>query len=141
MAAVVTTPKIAECLSQALHFNTYGGNPLASTVGISVLDIIEDEGLQKNSLDVGTYFLKGLAELRDRYEIIGDVRGKGLMIGVELVSDKEKKTPLSVPHVLEIWENCKDMGVLFGRGGINGNVSILVEWSGVYGFVAVIQNQ
>lgn len=123
MAAVVTTPKIAECLNQALHFNTYGGNPLASTVGISVLDIIEDEGLQKNSLDVGTYFLKGLAELRDRYDIIGDVRGKGLMIGVELVSDKEKKTPLSVPHVLEIWENCKDMGVLFGRGGINGNVS------------------
>lgn len=124
MAAVVTTPKIAECLSQALHFNTYGGNPLASTVGISVLDIIEEEGLQKNSLDVGSYFLKGLAELRDRYEVIGDVRGKGLMIGVELVSDKEKRTPLSVPHVLEIWENCKDMGVLFGRGGINGNVSI-----------------
>lgn len=123
MAAVVTTPKIAECLNQALHFNTYGGNPLASTVGISVLDIIEDEGLQKNSLDVGTYFLKGLADLRDRYDIIGDVRGKGLMIGVELVSDKEKRTPLSVPHVLEIWENCKDMGVLFGRGGINGNVS------------------
>lgn len=128
MAAVVTTPKIAECLNQALHFNTYGGNPLASTVGISVLDIIEDEGLQKNCLDVGTYFLKGLAELRDRYEIIGDVRGKGLMIGVELVADKEKKTPLSVPHVLEIWENCKDMGVLFGRGGINGNVSILFEF-------------
>lgn len=125
MAAVVTTPKIAECLSQALHFNTYGGNPLASTVGISVLDIIEKEELQKNCLEVGTYFLKGLAELRDRYEIVGDVRGKGLMIGVELVSDKEKKTPLSVPHVLEIWENCKDMGVLFGRGGINGNVSFI----------------
>uniref|UniRef100_T1GN78 Alanine--glyoxylate aminotransferase 2, mitochondrial n=1 Tax=Megaselia scalaris TaxID=36166 RepID=T1GN78_MEGSC len=81
MAAVVTTPKIAECLSQALHFNTYGGNPLASTVGISVLDIIEKEELQKNCLEVGTYFLKGLAELRDRYEIVGDVRGKGLMIG------------------------------------------------------------
>nr|XP_014098655.2 alanine--glyoxylate aminotransferase 2, mitochondrial isoform X1 [Bactrocera oleae] len=122
LAAVVTTPKIAASLGQALHFNTYGGNPLASAVGLSVLDVIEEEKLQKNSLVVGTYFLKCLAELRERFEIIGDVRGKGLMIGVELVSDRAIRTPLSAPHVLEIWEACKDMGVLFGRGGLNGNV-------------------
>lgn len=120
---MVTTPKIAASLGQALHFNTYGGNPLASAVGLSVLDVIEEEKLQKNSLVVGTYFLKCLAELRERFEIIGDVRGKGLMIGVELVSDRATRTPLSAPHVLEIWETCKDMGVLFGRGGLNGNVS------------------
>lgn len=107
----------------ALHFNTYGGNPMASAVGISVLDVIEEERLQKNSLEIGTYFLKCLAELKESYEIIGDVRGKGLMIGVELVTDRQTKTPLGVPHVLEIWETCKDMGVLFGRGGLNGNVS------------------
>lgn len=123
LAAVVTTPKIAECLGQALHFNTYGGSPLACAVGLAVLDVIEEEKLQKNSLEIGTYFLKCLAELRERYPSIGDVRGKGLMIGVELVADRETKTPLSVPHVVEIWEKCKDMGVLFGRGGINGNVS------------------
>ncbi|XP_075164316.1 alanine--glyoxylate aminotransferase 2, mitochondrial isoform X2 [Haematobia irritans] len=122
MAAVVTTPKIAQSLGMALHFNTYGGNPMASAVGIAVLDVIEEEQLQKNSKDVGTYFLKKLAELRDKYEIIGDVRGKGLMIGVELVADRKTKTPLGVPHVLEIWETCKDMGVLFGRGGLNGNI-------------------
>lgn len=123
MAAVVTTPEIAESLGLALHFNTYGGNPMASAVGIAVLDVIEEEQLQKNALEIGTYFLKSLAELKDRYEIIGDVRGKGLMIGLELVSDRETKAPLGVPHVLEIWEACKDMGVLFGRGGLNGNVS------------------
>lgn len=123
MAAVVTTPEIAKSLGMALHFNTYGGNPMASAVGIAVLDVIEEEQLQKNSLEVGTYFLNKLAELRDSYEIVGDVRGKGLMIGLELVRDRKTKAPLGVPHVLEIWEQCKDMGVLFGRGGLNGNVS------------------
>ncbi|CAD7005395.1 unnamed protein product [Ceratitis capitata] len=95
---------------------------MASAVGISVLEVIEGEQLQKNSLEVGTYFLKSLAKLRERFEIIGDVRGKGLMIGVEMVSDRAARTPLSAPHVAEIWETCKDMGVLFGRGGLNGNV-------------------
>ncbi|EDW18804.2 alanine--glyoxylate aminotransferase 2, mitochondrial isoform X2 [Drosophila mojavensis] len=122
LAAVVTTPEIAASLGMALHFNTYGGNPMASAVGISVLDVIEEEQLQRNSLEVGTYFLNCLEELQQRYELIGDVRGKGLMIGVELVSDRETRAPLAAPHVLDIWETCKDMGVLFGRGGLHGNV-------------------
>lgn len=124
MAAVVTTPEIAQSLGMALHFNTYGGNPMASSVGIAVLDVIEQENLQKNSLDVGTYYLKSLAQLKERFDIIGDVRGKGLMIGVEMVNDRESKTPLSAPHMAEIWENCKDKGVLFGKGGLHGNVSV-----------------
>jgi len=123
LAAVVTTPEIAASLGQALHFNTYGGNPMASAVGIAVLDVIEEEQLQRNSLDVGTYLLKGLAELQQCFDIVGDVRGKGLMIGVELVGNSEKRTPLATPHVLDIWEKCKDLGVLFGRGGLHGNVS------------------
>jgi len=123
LAAVVTTPEIAASLGQALHFNTYGGNPMASAVGIAVLDVIEEEQLQRNSLDVGTYLLKGLAELQQCFDIVGDVRGKGLMIGVELVGNREKRTPLATPHVLDIWEKCKDLGVLFGRGGLHGNVS------------------
>lgn len=76
LGAVVTTKKIAEVLGQALHFNTYGGNPLASTVGMAVLDVIEEEKLQERSLEVGTYLLEGLEKLRDVYPIIGDVRGK-----------------------------------------------------------------
>uniref|UniRef100_A0A2M4ASF1 Alanine--glyoxylate aminotransferase 2, mitochondrial n=1 Tax=Anopheles triannulatus TaxID=58253 RepID=A0A2M4ASF1_9DIPT len=122
IGAVITSRKVAEVLSQALHFNTFGGNPLASVVGMAVLDVIDEEELQKNSLEVGTYMLKGLERLRDKHDVIGDVRGKGLMIGVELVADKDTRQHLSAPHFVDIWEMCKDMGVLFGRGGLNANV-------------------
>ncbi|XP_058457742.1 alanine--glyoxylate aminotransferase 2, mitochondrial isoform X2 [Malaya genurostris] len=122
IGAVVTSRKVAETLSQALHFNTFGGSPLASVVGMAVLDVIEEEELQKNALEVGTYMLKGLEKLRDKHEIVGDVRGKGLMIGVELVANKETRQHLSAPHFVEIWEMCRDMGVLLGRGGLNANV-------------------
>lgn len=123
LGAVVTTPKIASCLTRALHFNTFGGNPLASTVGLHVLKIIENEELQKNCEEVGTYLLEKLAILRDKYEIMGDVRGKGLMIGVDLVTDKESKKPLPAARFGDVWENCKDLGLLVGAGGVDGNVS------------------
>ena len=77
MAAVVTTPEIAATMGQALHFNTFGGNPMASAVGIAVFDAIKEE----TSQEVDTYFLTKLVDLVDKYEIVGDVRGKGLMIG------------------------------------------------------------
>lgn len=76
LGAVVTTPKIAECLSHAAIFNTFGGNPLACTAGLAVLEVIEKEGLQQNSKEVGTYFLKSLNQLRNIYDVIGDVRGQ-----------------------------------------------------------------
>lgn len=76
LGAVVTTPKIAESLLQSGHFNTFGGNPLACAAGIAVLDVIEKEGLQENCKVLGTYFLECLAQLRDRYDIVGDVRGQ-----------------------------------------------------------------
>ena len=72
---------IAFKTGQALHFNTFGGNPMASAVGLSVLDVIKEERCQENSLEVGTYLLQQLVTLVDKYEIVGDVRGKGLMIG------------------------------------------------------------
>ena len=122
LAAVVTTSKIASCLTKALHFNTFGGNPLASSVGLEVLKVIEEERLQENSKIVGTYLLEKLKLLRDKHSIIGDVRGKGLMIGVELVADKETKKPLEASTFLEIWEICKDYGLLIGSGGADGNV-------------------
>ncbi|KAJ6621570.1 Alanine--glyoxylate aminotransferase 2, mitochondrial [Pseudolycoriella hygida] len=122
LAAVVTTPEIAESLTQASIFNTFGGNPLASAVGIAVLDVIEEEKLQENSLTVGNYFLKGLDELRSKFRVIGDVRGQGLMIGAEFVADRDERLPLSREDFCKIWEHCKDLGVLFGQGGFYGNV-------------------
>uniref|UniRef100_A0A8C5P0W9 Alanine--glyoxylate aminotransferase 2, mitochondrial n=1 Tax=Jaculus jaculus TaxID=51337 RepID=A0A8C5P0W9_JACJA len=89
MAAVVTTPEIAKSLAKRiLHFNTFGGSPLACAIGSAVLQVIKEENLQENSQDVGTYMLQKFAKLRDEFDIIGDVRGKGLMIGIEMVQDK-----------------------------------------------------
>jgi len=122
LAAVVTTPEIAATMGQALHFNTFGGNPMASAVGIAVLDALKEDRCQETSLEVGTYLLTKLVELGNKYQIVGDVRGKGLMIGIEMVEDKETKTPLSTDTVMDIWEKTKDLGVLLGKGGYHGNV-------------------
>ncbi|XP_069819160.1 alanine--glyoxylate aminotransferase 2, mitochondrial isoform X2 [Dendropsophus ebraccatus] len=122
MAAVVTTEEIATSFARALHFNTFGGNPVACAVGSAVLDVIEEEGLQDNCNTIGTYLMLELSKLRDKFEVVGDVRGKGLMIGVELVTDKESRKPLPAQELNVIWENCKDMGVLLGKGGLYNNI-------------------
>ncbi|KAL6042799.1 hypothetical protein STEG23_015387, partial [Scotinomys teguina] len=119
MAAVVTTPEIAKSLAKCLHhFNTFGGNPLACAIGSAVLEVIKEENLQENSQEVGTYMLLKFAELRDEFDIVGDVRGKGLMIGIEMVQDKMSRQPLPKTEVNQIHEDCKDMGLLLGRGGV-----------------------
>ncbi|KAG7163147.1 Alanine--glyoxylate aminotransferase 2 1-like [Homarus americanus] len=122
LAAVVTTPDIAKTMTGALHFNTFGGNPISSAVGLSVLEVIEEEKIQQNSLEVGTYFLQKLAKLREDYTIVGDVRGKGLMIGIEMVQDKTNQTPLNPQTMMDIWDACRDLGVILGRGGLYGTV-------------------
>jgi len=76
----------------------------------------------ENSHHVGTYLLHSLAKLRKRFDIVGDVRGKGLMIGVEMVTDKESKKPLPKEQMSSILEETKNMNLLVGRGGPNGNV-------------------
>lgn len=122
MAAIVTTPEIAKSISSSIHFNTYGGNPMSCAVASEVLDVIEDEKLQLNCAVTGTNLIKKCALLRDEFSIVGDVRGKGLMLGIELVEDKVTKAPLSADRMASIWEKTKDYGVLFGKGGRFGNV-------------------
>ena len=84
--------------------------------------VIKEEEMQYNSKSVGNYLIKQLATLRDQFECVGDVRGKGLMIGVEFVKNKTTNDPLGANDFVDIWDDCKEMGVLIGRGGINGNV-------------------
>lgn len=112
MGAVVTTQAVAASFGKALYFNTYGGNPLASTVGRAVLEVceralrvqvIDEEKLQENSASVGTFFLQELQRLDS--PLIGDVRGKGLMVGVELVDEDGR--PLAVARVADIFEAIK----------------------------------
>lgn len=122
MAAVVTTPEIAQVMSQAIHFNTFGGNPMSCAVASTVLEIIKEENLQKNCEVLGTYFLEQLATLRDEFDIVGDVRGKGLMIGVEMVTDQASRTPMPGDKMMTIWEDTKLGGILLGKGGYFGNV-------------------
>ncbi|XP_058794810.1 alanine--glyoxylate aminotransferase 2, mitochondrial isoform X2 [Phymastichus coffea] len=123
LGAVVTRPRVAQALAKASYFNTFGGNPVACAVGSAVLDIIDEENLRQNALTVGTHLLNNLASLmKDFPALVGDVRGKGLMIGVELVVDPETKEPLPAAAVAQIFEDVKDAGVLIGKGGVRGNV-------------------
>ena len=121
LAAVVTTPEIAAVLASRIHFNTFGGNPVSMAQGRAVLKVIEKEGLQKNSLEIGAYLTAGFNKLAEKHNIIGEVRGKGLMLGVELVKDRTTKEPASA-ECAEVFERCKDLGLLIGKGGLKGNV-------------------
>jgi alanine-glyoxylate transaminase / (R)-3-amino-2-methylpropionate-pyruvate transaminase len=119
LGAVVTTPQIAATLAQRTHFNTFGGNPVVSAQGRAVLEIIDREKLQENSLKIGNRLLVGLNELKQKHNLIGDVRGKGLMLGIELVKDRQSKEPAR-EECAQILETCKEMGLLLGKGGLWG---------------------
>jgi alanine-glyoxylate transaminase/(R)-3-amino-2-methylpropionate-pyruvate transaminase len=121
LAAVVTTPQIAAVLTKRIHFNTFGGNPVVCAQGKAVLEVIEKENLQANSLKIGNQILAGLEKLKTKHNIIGDVRGKGLMLGIELVKDRDTKEPAK-SECAQVLETCKDMGLLVGKGGLQGSV-------------------
>ena len=121
LGAVVTTPEVAEVLTRRSYFNTFGGNPVCTAAGLAVLNVIEKEKLQNNAFVVGSHLKERLTALKDKYEIIGDVRGRGMMLGVELVSDRQLKTPAKA-ETLRVMEQMKELGVLIGKGGFHGNV-------------------
>ncbi len=121
LAAVTTRREIAKVLTRRLHFNTYGGNPVSMAAGLGVLDAIEEDGLQANARLVGEVFRNGLIELQQHHRLIGDVRGMGLMLGVELVTDRSSKEPATAATAAVV-ESARRDGVLLGKGGLAGNV-------------------
>jgi 4-aminobutyrate aminotransferase len=106
---------------RGLSISTFGGNPISTTAAKAVLDLIEEQNLTANAADMGKYLRANLEELQRRYPVIGDVRGMGLMQGVELVEDLQSKTP-AVGETLRLMEAARDNRILIGRGGLYGNV-------------------
>src|SRR5687768_832256 len=121
LAAVTTRREIAEALTSRIHFNTFGGNPVSMAAGLAVLEVIDEDGLQENARRVGTRLLQGLRRLQTRHPLIGEVRGMGLMLGVELVTDRTTHRPAGT-QTLDVLEAAREMGVLMGKGGLDGNV-------------------
>jgi 4-aminobutyrate aminotransferase-like enzyme len=122
LGAVVTTPAIADAFANGMeYFNTFGGNPVSCAVGMAVLDVIEEEGLQAHAADVGTAFLAGLTALQREHALIGDVRGLGLFVGVELVLDRETLEPAG-EHASYIANRMRDHGIFISTDGPMHNV-------------------
>jgi 4-aminobutyrate aminotransferase-like enzyme len=122
LAAVVTTPEIAASFKTGMeYFNTFGGNPVSCAVGLAVLDVLEEENLQLNALEVGRLLRTGLEELKDRHRLIGDVRGRGLFVGVELVLNRMTLEPAAA-EAAYIAERMKDKGILISTEGPRHNV-------------------
>jgi 4-aminobutyrate aminotransferase-like enzyme len=117
LGAVVTTRAIADAFANGMeYFNTFGGNPVSAAIGLAVLDVIADEGLQENARVTGERLLAGLRELATRYEAIGDVRGRGLFAGFELVRDRETREP-DPDLAAEIADRAAERAVLLSTDG------------------------
>jgi hypothetical protein len=122
LAAVVTTPEIARSFANGMeYFNTFGGNPVSCAVGLAVLDVLEAEGLQQNAQRVGARLLGRLADAMQRHALIGDVRGRGLFIGIELVLDRDTREPAGA-HSACVAERMRDLGILLSTDGPFHNV-------------------
>ncbi|MCS3447191.1 MULTISPECIES: aspartate aminotransferase family protein [Bradyrhizobium] len=106
--------------AEVKYFNTFGGNPVAAAAGLAVLDVIEDEGLMQNALEAGRQLMDGLREIGNRHMTIGDVRGAGLFIGLELVRDRDSKEP-AAEHASLLINRLRQRGILIGAAGPFGN--------------------
>jgi len=122
LAAVVTTPDIAAAFASRYdYFNTFGGNPVSAAVGLAVLDVIEREGVLQHVHEVGETLGRGLQALADKHSVVGDVRGKGLFYGVELVRDRVTREPADA-EARRVRELLRESGVLLGTTGPGNNV-------------------
>jgi len=122
LAAVVTTREIAASFNNGMEFfSTFGGNPVACAAGLAVLDVLEDEHLQENVLRVGSYLIARLRALQGKHPLIGDVRGSGLFLGVDLVLDRATREP--APNQASYAVNrLREQGILAGTDGPHHNV-------------------
>ena len=121
IGAVIAKSDVADSLKGKLHFNTFGGDPYQTMQAAETIDIIHDENLIENARQMGTYLKEGLQELQKSFPFIGDVRGRGLMLGLELVKDPGTKEP-ATKETARLMDLAKDNQLLLGKGGLWGNV-------------------
>ncbi|MEQ8573832.1 MAG: aminotransferase class III-fold pyridoxal phosphate-dependent enzyme, partial [Fulvivirga sp.] len=121
MGAVVCTDEIAESFSKGVEFfSSFGGNPVSCAIGLSVLDVIEEEQLQQNAKDVGEYYMSLLKGLQKNYPCIGDVRGSGLFLGVEIVQEGNLKPDTELAHLIK--NELRNNNILISTDGPHDSV-------------------
>ncbi len=122
VSAIVTRNELVnEFGTHGRYFNTFGGNPVSCAAALAVLDVIDEDGLQSNALDVGTHLVEGLWQLADDHHCIGDVRGTGLFLAVELVTDRDARTP-ATELAARVVNDLRDRGVLTSSIGPDANI-------------------
>jgi 4-aminobutyrate aminotransferase-like enzyme len=122
LAAVVTTREIAASFANGMEFfSTFGGNPVACATGLAVLDVLRDENLQHNALTVGTQWMRDLRKLQMKFPLVGDVRGLGLFVGIDLVTDRETRSP-ATRQASYVVNRLREEGILAGTDGPHHNV-------------------
>jgi 4-aminobutyrate aminotransferase-like enzyme/Ser/Thr protein kinase RdoA (MazF antagonist) len=122
LAAVVTTPEIAASFANGMEFfSTFGGNPVSCAAGLAVLDVVRDEKLQENAMKVGNYWVSGLKELQKKHELLGDIRGSGLFLGIDLVTNRETHEP-ATSQANYVVNRLRERGILAGTDGPRHNV-------------------
>jgi 4-aminobutyrate aminotransferase-like enzyme len=121
IGAITTTPEIAESHRGLIHFSTYGGNPVSTTQARLVIETLQKYDYPGNAKLIGGYLKEKFLELQEKHKIIGEVRGMGLMLGIELVRDRKTKEP-AAKELLAMMDLCKDRGLFIGKGAMAGNV-------------------
>lgn len=116
IGAVVAKKHVAEPMARKFMFHTYGANPTSAAAARAVLAVMRDEGLQENAAKVGGVLLERLHDLKDKHAAIGDVRGKGLMLALEFVKDRDSKSP-DKEMTTEVFEACRDQGIILSKSG------------------------
>jgi 4-aminobutyrate aminotransferase-like enzyme/Ser/Thr protein kinase RdoA (MazF antagonist) len=122
LAAVVVTSEIADAFNNGMeYFNTFGGNPVSMTAGIAVLDVIQEEQMQQHAKETGEFLMQGLSRLMEKYPLISDVRGHGLFIGAEMVTNRDTREP-AIKQIDVLIEQMKEKGFLLSTDGPLHNV-------------------
>ena len=122
LAAVVTRREIADSFANGMEFfSTFGGNPVACAAGLAVLEVVEEQKLQHNALRVGEFWMRALRTLQSEFALIGDVRGSGLFLGIDLVNSRESREPATV-QASYVVNQLRELGILAGTDGPGHNV-------------------